>query len=248
MRSIPLFFLTLFASCCQGPFAFGVAPEIDLLSVAQVRSAQAGAVDATVPDTVPEHHLVMVKLQAGEFVMINSQSLMPVDAVRAYGGVVFTGPPGLYAVSVFNRNDEEQVLPIVHYVTITPAGPTPVPPGPTPVPPGPTPVPPPPDVPVPDGFAGEVYLEAIKVGDKVNCARLAQNFRKVASMIAAGGIKDPATAKNELFKLNQGLGRIPAWKDFSVWAGQQANKRAQTITGTRQYLEETADGLEAAAK
>lgn len=248
MRNTLFLFLTLVASCCGGnPYAFGVAPEIDLLSVAQVRTAQQQqlGVEADVPSEVQEHHLVMVKLQAGEFVMINSQSLQPVDAVRAYGGVVFTGPPGLYAVSVFNRNDEDQVLPRVSYVTITPAGPQP---GPQPVPPGPQPVPPPPDVIVPEGFAGEVYMEAVKVGDKTNCARLSQNFQKIASMIAAGGIKDTLTAKNELQKLNKALGLSQTWKPFSNWIVQQGNKRAQTIITTRQYLEDVANGLEVAAK
>lgn len=246
MRNVWFFLLTLVTSCCGSPYAFGVAPEIDLLPLAQVRTAQQHqlGIEAAVPAEVPEHHLVMVKLQAGEFVMINSQTLRPVDAVRAYGGVVFTGPPGLYAVSVFNRNDEEQVLPVVHYVTITPAGPQPVPPGPQP---GPQPVPPLP-VPVPDGFAGQVYLEAAKVGDKPACAALGANYRKVSSMIAAGGIKDLLTARTALLELNKALKLPQTWKSFAVWIGQEANKNAQTLDAARKFFEETADGLEAAAK
>lgn len=203
-----------------------------------VATVHASRVEAVVPAEVPEHRLVRVQLQKGERVSVYSEGLFPVDAIRTYEGIAFTGPPGKYAVSVINTEDPDEVLPKTYFVQIT--GEKPVPP----VPPGPGPDP----IPIPPGFAGEVYNNAIQARDKVGAAALATNYRKVASMIAAGGITQPVDAKTQIVALNQALRLSSNWKPFGVWIGQQANAKAQTISAVRTFFEETATGLEAASK
>lgn len=225
-------FLCLLASVVAWPIS-AAAPDISPIIVR-------GQVRAVVPDEVAEYHLVRVQLQKGERVSIYSEGLFPVDAVRSYEGVAFTGPPGRYAVSVINTEDPDEVLPKTYFVRITPT--TPVPPGPGPGP-GPDPV-----VPVPTGFAGEVYQQAVQVRDKSGCTRLAENYRKVAAMIAAGGINQVVDAKTQIVAFNQALNLSTSWKPFGVWIGQQANAKAQTITAARAFFEDTALGLETAAK
>ena len=105
-----------------------------------------------------------------------------------------------------------------------------------------------PVVPVPTGFAGEVYQQAVQVRDKSGCTRLAENYRKVAAMIAAGGINQVVDAKTQIVAFNQALNLSTSWKPFGVWIGQQANAKAQTITAARAFFEDTALGLETAAK
>lgn len=227
-------FLCLLASVVAWPIS-AAAPDISPIIVR-------GQVRAVVPDEVAEYHLVRVQLQKGERVSIYSEGLFPVDAVRSYEGVAFTGPPGRYAVSVINTEDPDEVLPKTYFVRITPT--TPVPPGPGPGPgPGPDPV-----VPVPTGFAGEVYQQAVQVRDKSGCTRLAENYRKVAAMIAAGGINQVVDAKTQIVAFNQALNLSTSWKPFGVWIGQQANAKAQTITAARAFFEDTALGLETASK
>lgn len=229
---------TLLISLLLATPLWAIAPEDDLSHLARPAAA---SVQAVVPETVKEHELVIVKLSKGERVNVFAQNLMPVNAVQCYGGIVFTGPPGLYAVSVFNMEDPEEVLPTNHYVTITPrSGPTPVPPGPGPVPPSP--------VPLPEGFARDVYAQAVAVNDKANTARLAANYQMVLSMIAAGGLRDVGAVSQEITRLNKALSLPQTWRPFGIWIGQEATKRSQTMVTTRTFFEHTVAGLEAAAK
>lgn len=195
----------------------------------------AQAVGVVVPDRVQEHHLVKIKLSEGEKCQIFASNLQPVDAVRSYGGVVFTGPPGRYAVIVSNPSDADEVLPPVYYVEIYRDGPAP------------PPIPPNPDV-IPPGFAGEVCNAALQINDKAGTVKLKDNYQKVLSIIAAGGIKTPAEAKAQISELNKALKLPQTWMPFGQWLGAQANAKAQTITATRTFFQDVVTGLEAAAR
>lgn len=124
-------------------------------------------------------------------------------------------------------------------VTITKQDqPNPLPP--LPVPPGPTPQP------TLQGFALEVYQQT-KVLPATDCRRLAANYETIATMIAAGGIRDMPTANAKLTELNKALSLSPAtWSSFSQWYLIQLNRDAQTLEATRKLFTETAQGLNAA--
>ncbi len=229
-----LLFLLLFNSATT--LSAQTAP---LLAPKQMVQA-AGDVGVVVPDRVQEHHLVKIKLGDGEKCQIFASNLQPVDAVRSYGGVVFTGPPGRYAVIVSNPSDADEVLPPVYYVEIYRDGPAP-----PPIPP--TPIPPNPDV-IPPGFAGDVCKAALQINDKAGTVKLKDNYQKVLSIIAAGGIKTPAEAKAQISELNKALKLPQTWLPFGQWLGAQANAKAQTITATRTFFQDVVTGLEAAAR
>jgi len=153
--------------------------------------------------------------------------------------IIVASIPGQYSVicAAWDGSALEQVLWVV-----TIEGVAPVPPG-----PGPSPIPPDPVNPRPGGFAGDVYDEAIKAADPANAAKLAGNYRSVASQIAAGAAKTPAEAGAALAALNGALtyDRTP-WRPFAQWLGGQLNERAKTIEGTETAFVAIADGLESA--
>lgn len=206
---------------------------------------------ATAPDKVPVYSLVRVKLDEGERATVFAEKLTPVEVVRSFEGIVFTGPAGRYAVLVISTEDIKTLF--VEITSDAPPGPSPPPippnpgPGPGPSPPGPTP----PGPVIPAGFAGEVYQKALSVGDKPNCEKIATNYRNVHAAIAAGGIKTPAEAKTQIFTLNKALSLPQTWLGFGQWLGAEANKRAPNTSGmdaARQLFDDVATGLEAASK
>lgn len=115
---------------------------------------------------------------------------------------------------------------------------------PNPQPPDP-PLPPIPPSPTLQGFALEVYQQA-KVLPATDCRRLAANYESVATMIAAGGIRDTTTANAKLTELNKTLALSPAtWTTFAQWLGGRFNTDAQTLEASRKLMLETAQGLNA---
>jgi hypothetical protein len=171
-----------------------------------------------------------------------SQNPTPVEVVEAKdGSIVFTGSPGMYAILWLSPTGQGQA-----FVTITgdAPGPGPTPPGPGPSPgPGPDPQP----GPRPDGFAGDVFDQAVKVGDRVTANKIADVCSQVRSAVAAGGMtRDQAAA--ELVKRLNDLRPPAAWTDFAAWFGEQASTRALTLPQMRAFLADCITGLEAAGK
>lgn len=206
---------------------------------------------ATVPAKVPSHSLVRVKLGEGERATVFAERLMPVEVVRSFEGVVFTGQPGRYAVLVISNETIETLFVEITGDVPVPPVPVPVPPVPVPPNPVPVPVPVPPSPVIPSGFVGEVYQRAKAVNDKVNCGKIATNYRNVHSAIAAGGIKTPAEAKTTIYNLNKTLSLPQTWLAYGQWLGAEANKRAPNVNGidaVRQLFDDIATGMEAASK
>ena len=190
---------------------------------------------ASAPEKVGEYSLVRVTLDAGESAAVFADGLSPVDSAQTSGGLVFVGPPGRYAILVFKDGMIQPPL----FVQIVKGNPGPTP-GPTP---GPDPVDPVDPVVIPEGVAGDVYREAIKIGDPAGAAKLGENYEKIASMIAAGAYNSSGLqqCKLDLISMNKGLGA--KWKPFGLWLGAETNKRAQTLDNARTFFEQVSIGL-----
>lgn len=154
-----------------------------------------------------EHTLVFVQLADGESAGVLSKDFTPIDYAPSDNGIVWTAPPGRYAVIVSGGLTGMQILPVEIKAAIVPPGP--VPPG--PVPPGPDPVPPTPPEPL-DGVGSRLYPIFVAIGDKPNAAKLATNFRTVLNGMNDGSIPSALVARTKLVNLNNGL-RLPMkWK------------------------------------
>lgn len=217
-----------------------------VVAVTSVVLCVATARGATVPESVPEHSLVICKMETGERGTVFSANFAPVVVYQGYGGFAFTGAPGRYAVLVVPSGDAPiQTL----FVTITPGsgpGPAPVP---VPVPPDPTPVPPDPTpVPEPTGFALEVKNKAAAINDKANARALSDVFRTIHAR--AGAELTTVQAVYDATKTaTRGLGLPPAkWNTFNAWLSGELTARAQTMDTVRSTFHEIAEGLEAAGR
>lgn len=209
--------------------------------IAIVAAQVASAATISPPNPVPTFSLVRVTPGQGERVWVLpwANNPTPVDVVEAKNGdVVFTGPPGMYAVLWLSPNGQGQAF--VQISGEVPPGPQPGPgPGPGPQP-GPAPN-------RPDGFAGEVFDQAVKINDKATADKIADVCSQVRSALAAGGMTRDEAAERLINGLNQ-LRPPAAWKPFATWFGQQADARANTLPQMRAFLTDCITGLEAAAQ
>lgn len=206
-----------------------------LVGIISAISVVQGWTAEIIPGPVVEpYRLVRVRPAAGERVWVLPWVQQPtaIDVVTAENGdIVWTGPPGVYAVLWLSADGQGQ-----SFVRI---GDSPNPP--VPVPPGPGPKP-------PQGFAGKVYEKARAVNRPADCGRVAGAFRNVLSAVRAGGIKKREDAVAAIAEQVAALRLDTAWTDFGRWISQMANERAQTMQGIDLFFAETVEGLEAAAK
>lgn len=193
---------------------------------------------ATVPETSKPYSLVRVKLEAGERATVLSASLLPVEVVRTFEGICFTGPPGRYAVLVIGAEDIT-----TKFCEIT--GGKPVPPN----PPGPTPPEPPePTPPAPtDEVARRLYPLIIAVGDKATAANLAASYRSVLSKLDDKSITSVLAARTALVAANSGLRISVAWKPAIDGMVKELDG-VVAVSDLQRVMRGTIAALEAAAK
>jgi len=185
---------------------------------------------AKAPEQVDEHRLVRVTLEDGERATVFAEGLFPVDSERSYGGLVFTGPPGRYAVVVI-RPDDIQTL----FVNI---GKSPNPPNP-PDPPGPNP----PDPPVPpDGFATVVAQKVREINDPTSQAKLRGIVEALIRDIESQKFTPPRAIYTEFAAKTTGS-MPPAWDAFGTWLSQELRSRGQDKAGAIAAIKSLGEGL-----
>jgi hypothetical protein len=112
--------------------------------------------------------------------------------------------------------------------------------------PGPViPVPPAP-APRPDGFAGEVYDQAVPVRRPSEAIKLSDNYENVSAQIAAGGITTVEAANEEIARQNKALKLGPEWRPFGSWIGSQFDQKVDELPEAHDMMYETSVGLGAA--
>lgn len=119
---------------------------------------------------------------------------------------------------------------------VTPGG------GPAPLPVNPQPTP----APRPNGFAGEVYDQAVPVRKPSDALLLSDNYENVSAQIAAGGITTVDQANEEIARQNKALKLGPEWKPFGAWIGSQFDQRADELPEAHDMMHDASVGLGAA--
>lgn len=114
--------------------------------------------------------------------------------------------------------------------------------GPAPLPVHPEPMP----APRPNGFAGEVYDQALALRKPADALRLSDNFENVFSQIAAGGITTLEQAIEEARRQNKLLSLGPEWRPFGAWIGSQFDQKAGDLQNAKDMMHAAAVGLGAA--
>lgn len=210
-----------------------------LAALVACASATCGMAAEILPGpSVPPYTLCRVRLAEGERVWIlpwGATATPPEVETAANGDLVWVAPPGQYAVLWFSQTSQGQA-----FVTI--GGDVPIPPG-----PGPDPTPPLPPGPAPEGFAGDVYREAIKVGMPTECKQVATALRGAITAIGDKSM-DRAKAIAHASSVVNALSLSAGWRSFGAWYGQQATQRAQTRPQVLEFLSQVVVGLEAAAR
>ena len=176
-----------------------LVPFAALLSIAALTHA------ATAPDSVPEHEIVAINFAEGETsATVNSFEIdwdkrtFARRKIRVYpttGGVLFTGKPGLYDVTIVGAGTFEQLQ-----VEIVAAKPTP---GPKPPPkPNPEPTPVDPDVSNTHGVGKVSYDRAKAITDPKTASVLADIYLSASSSLAAksGDLIDDISATTSAIK------------------------------------------------
>ena len=184
---------------------------------------------------VDESPLVGRMLEAISVFIVNGEVSDEADPVVA---IVKAGVTGKHEITGYKKRGggkpEYWTVTIIKLDSPNPQPPLPIPPGPPPSP-----------QPTLQGFALEVFNQARGL-PATDCRRLAANYDTVATMIAAGGIRDTQTANAKLTELNKQLALSPAtWTTFAQWLGGKFNEQAQTLDATKKLLNETAQGLNA---
>lgn len=111
--------------------------------------------------------------------------------------------------------------------------------GPTPLPVDPKPVP----GPRPNGFAGEVYDQAVPVKRPSDALKLSDNYENVSAQIAAGGITTMEQANQEIARQNRELKLGSEWKPFGTWIGSQFDQRVDELPEAHDMMHEASVGL-----
>lgn len=140
-----------------------------------------------------------------------------------------------YVIACFEADYENKTTDLTTWVVTVGDNPTPTPPGPTPPTPNPR----------PEGLAGEVYDEAIKVGQPEEASKMATNFYTVASEIGAGKHTTLTSARARITELNALLRVGQEWKPFSTFISKALNERATRLDTARVMFEDIAVGLDA---
>lgn len=169
---------------------------------------------------VPEHSLIRIALADDEDATVDAVRPIEnvVDEEQTERALIWTGPPGLYRLSIiaitdgkFDRSRRRREL--IEIVASDAPNPSPNPnpppgPGPNPVTPGPR----------PDGLAGQIYDAALKAGKQVECAKLAQVFQAVAAKMQVQSDGGQQSYQSQLDALKEIAGQIraiglsPGWK------------------------------------
>lgn len=115
-------------------------------------------------------------------------------------------------------------------------------------PPAPLPVDPKPvgPAPRPNGFAGEVYDQAVPVNKPTDALRLSDNYENVSAQIAAGGITTVEQANEEIARQNRSLKLGPEWKPFGSWIGSQFDQKVDELPEAHDMMHDASVGLGAA--
>lgn len=100
--------------------------------------------------------------------------------------------------------------------------------------------------PRPEGFAGEVYDQAVPVKRPMDSIRLSDNYENVSAQIAAGGITTLEQAIGEIARQNKSLNLGPEWKPFGAWIGSQFDQLVNELTEARDMMHKASIGLGAA--
>lgn len=114
--------------------------------------------------------------------------------------------------------------------------------GPAPLPVNPVPQP----APRPNGFAGEVYDQAVPVKRPTDALQLSDNYENVSAQIAAGGITTVDQANEEIARQNRDLKLGPEWKPFGAWIGSQFDQRVDDLPEAHDMMHDASVGLGAA--
>lgn len=193
---------------------------------------------AEVPPTSPVHSLVRVKLDTGERATVLSAALVPVDVVRTYEGIAFTGPPGRYAVLVIGTEDVE-----TKFCEIVGTKP------PKPPEPGPEPEPEPdnPDEPL-DATGAKLYPIIKRIPDKPSMVKIATNYRAVLNDLNAGTITNVHEARTKLASLNSGMTLVQSWRPAIEAMTAELNAAVGDMERIKKVMRGTIAALELAAK
>lgn len=163
-----------------------------------------------VPAKVAPYSLVRVKLDEGERCFVLAADLSPVEIARIQGGLVFTGPPGRYAVLAFTDNESSQRI-----VTIgTDPGPGPKPP----IPPGPAP-----DVPNAYGVGKIAYDQAVRVARPAHCTAIAGVFDAASVRLLSLNSPDSIDDINLVVREIHDQTTAAVGADVSLWSPWRAS-------------------------
>lgn len=255
--------LLLSSGWAQDPFPPGMDPS-ELLALEQLLTDVAPTCTLSVdgPQTAAAGKLVRLDaLVDGNSAVLWHAVGVPADSwdVANNGATLFfsTAAPGRYVFLAVcacqGTGPVPEIRSIEHVVTIS--GPVPGPqPGPTPPVPGPAPAPDVPSLPAGRfGLAQLVYdgVKTLPAAEKPKVAAVSQNYLVVSSQIAAGVLKDFASALNEVRRRNEGKLDPNRAAHVQAWGNPLAQKladlsKAGKLAGPddwRAALEETALGL-----
>jgi hypothetical protein len=182
---------------------------------------------AEVPPRVEPYRLVRVTLAPDERAFVLGEGFIPVEIETTGSGLVFTGPPGRYAILVFSPTSQQQLFTHICASAPTPPGPNPPPP----TPPNPPPTPPAPPNPVVEnayGVGQPAYDAARSLNLPDECRKLSTAFSEAASAIHTGQL--PADVKATLDATLDSLS--PAWRAEWLPPVSAAVTAAQSQYGT----------------
>lgn len=206
--------------------------------------------DITPANPVPPYTLVRVHLAEGERAWVIGADLSPVDVAQTAGGLVWTGPPGRYAVLSWSALDQQQHMVVIGGTTPTPPTPNPPTPDPNPpTPPGPTPDVPPTDLLVKYGLGLESWRSAVSVGRPEAARTLASAYLLAATNLH----QSRCTVSQALASVRDARSKLAG--DWTPWdsAVEAALQRAVDTHGSttahwRNYLYEIGKSLEIASR
>lgn len=105
-----------------------------------------------------------------------------------------------------------------------------------------------PTIPLPTGFAGEIYKMAKAINDPAKCLAYAANYEAISSEIGAGALRALPEVRSRVIELNEPLQsnpRNPQWQAIGVAITAQLGSTT-TIDSAKALFDQVAIGLRAA--
>jgi hypothetical protein len=191
---------------------------------------------------VPVFTLIRVNLAEGERAWVLNQDFTPVDVAQTTNGLVFTGPPGRYAVLAFSETTQDQkIVEIVGDIPDPGPGPDPDPP--------PDPDNPPSDLLTKYGLGLVSWREARALRKPAEARTLSQAYIQAANALNEHRMTSSG-AQEYVRRIRSQLA-----SDWATWEhgvesalARAVAQHGDTLLHWRNYFYEIGKALEAAAK